>query len=324
VTESDGLIAAYLVDSEGQTREIGWSEIRSWRPESGFLWVHLDRRAEEAHNWLTQEAQLDPIITDALLAEETRPRVLAVGQSLLVILRGVNLNPGADPEDMVSVRLWIDSYRVITLRAQRMLAIQDVRDSIEAGRGPRTSGEFLPMLAARLVDRMGPVLEGLDDQIDALEEQLLEEQSSAMRSKLSGLRRQAIALRRHLAPQREAVARLSVEQLPWLGDRDRGRMREVADRVTRYIEDLDEARERAAVTQEELANRLSEQMNSTMYVLSIVAALFLPLGFLTGLLGINVGGIPGTENHLAFAMVCAIVVVIIVLELWFFRRRRWF
>jgi zinc transporter len=247
-----------------------------------------------------------------------------MGQSLLVILRGVNLNPGADPEDMVSVRMWIDAHRVITLRAQRLLAVQDVCESLEAGRGPHAPGEFLPMVAGRLIDRMGPVIEGLDDQIDAVEDQLLQEQNAAMRSSLSGLRRQAIALRRYLAPQRDVLARLSVEQLPWLGERDRARMREVTDRVTRYIEDLDAARERAAVTQEELANRLSEQMNSTMYLLSIVAALFLPLGFLTGLLGINVAGIPGTENQLAFAMVCALVAVIVALELWFFRRRKWF
>jgi zinc transporter len=116
MSKSEALIGAYIVDSQGQTREVGWDEIRSWRPESGFLWVHLDRRAEKARAWLTPDAQLDSIVTDALLAEETRPRVLTVGQSLLVILRGVNLNPGADPEDMVSVRLWLDAYRVITLR----------------------------------------------------------------------------------------------------------------------------------------------------------------------------------------------------------------
>ena len=81
-------------------------------------------------------------------------------------------------------------------------------------------------------------------------------------------------------------------------------MREVSDQLARYLEDLDEARDRAAVTQEELVNRLSEQMNNKMYILSIVAAIFLPLGFLTGLLGINVGGwkrlLPLQFLHLSF------------------------
>ena len=76
-------------------------------------------------------------------------------------------------------------------------------------------------------------------------------------------------------------------------------IREIAERTSRFVEDIDAAKDRAAITQEELNSRLSEQMNKAMYVLSIVAAIFLPLGLLTGLLGINVGGIPGAENKWA-------------------------
>ena len=67
-------------------------------------------------------------------------------------------------------------------------------------------------------------------------------------------------------------------------------------------------RERAAVIQEELAGRLAEQMNKRMYMLSMVAAVFLPLGFLTGLLGINFGGIPGAGNPLGFEWVIGVLV----------------
>ena len=87
--------------------------------------------------------------------------------------------------------------------------------------------------------------------------------------------------------------------------------------------DRDSARDRAAVSQDELNSRLSEQMNHTMYVLSIVAAVFLPLGLFTGLLGINVGGIPGTEDPWAFLIVCVLLVVIAIGLLVVFRRKRW-
>ena len=73
--------------------------------------------------------------------------------------------------------------------------------------------------------------------------------------------------------------------------------------MTRFIEDLDSARDRAAVTQEELQTRLSDQMNKTMYLLTVVATLLLPASLLTGLLGINVGGVPGVESNWAFAVV---------------------
>jgi len=103
----------------------------------------------------------------------------------------------------------------------------------------------------------------------------------------------------------------------------RMRLRETSDRTTRYVEDLDAIRDRAMVTQEELNNRLAEQMNKTMYVLSIVAGIFLPLGLLTGLLGINVGGIPGTENKWAFTIFCFILLGVAGVQVWLFKRKKW-
>ena len=100
-------------------------------------------------------------------------------------------------------------------------------------------------------------------------------------------------------------------------------LRELLERTARFVEDLDSARDRAAITQEELNNRLSEQMNKAMYVLSIVAAIFLPLSLLTGLLGINVGGIPGAENKWAFLLVTFLLVLIALMLISLFRRIKW-
>ena len=130
-------------------------------------------------------------------------------------------------------------------------------------------------------------------------------------------------LRRYLAPQREALVKLYTEQIPWLNTDNRMRAREVTDKLIRYLEDLDSVRDRAAVTQEEFINRISEQMNTRMYVLSLVAAVFLPLSFLTGLLGINVGGIPGAENNWAFLIVTLIMIGVAIFEIILFRKKKW-
>lgn len=177
-------------------------------------------------------------------------------------------------------------------------------------------------LVGRINARMEPVLANLDELIDGLEEQVVENQSYQLRTQLGALRRQAIMLRRYIGPQREAISRMQIESPPWLNDDHRARLREIGDRITRYLEDLDALRERAAVVQEELASRMSEQLNKNMYLLSIVAAIFLPLGLLTGLLGINVGGIPGTDNTRAFAIVCVLLVTAAVIQIITFRRLR--
>jgi zinc transporter len=100
-------------------------------------------------------------------------------------------------------------------------------------------------------------------------------------------------------------------------------MRESADKLQRYVEDLDAARDRAVVLRDEIANRLSVQMNRTLYALSIVAGVFLPLGFLTGLLGINVGGMPGVEYDYAFWIACLLMVLVFIGEVALFRRLKW-
>ena len=324
MVSNQGLIAAYQLDGEGGGQELDWQGISAWQADLGMLWVHLDFTDSVAQQWLLEESGVDQIIAEALLADDTRPRSSQMKDGLLVMLRGVNTNPGADPEDMVSIRIWVEDHRVITTRKRKLLSIVDVRDAIAKGEGPASPGELLVMLSDRLVSRMSGVIDDIDEDVDRLEHAVVESENPRLRHDLATLRTRVIALRRYLAPQREAMVRLSQEKIPWVTESDRLHLREISDRIIRYVEDLDAVRERAAVVQEELASRLSEQMNNRMYMLSLVAAVFLPLGFLTGLLGINVGGIPGADDPFGFEWVMFLLIVLVALQIWIFKRQRWF
>jgi zinc transporter len=289
------------------------------------IWAHLQRNSASARDWLAQERGISPLLREALTAEETRPRCTPLEGGLLLILRGVNLNPGADPEDMVSIRVWTDGRRILTVWLRGSLAVSDIDDLLAEGRGPKTAGEFLTLLSDRLVARMEPVIAEIDDRIDALEDEVLENYQPELRERLATVRRQAIVLRRYFAPQREALSRLAadLETTPWLETRERLLLRETADRITRYVEDIDAGRERASVVHDQLANHLSDELNRGMYTLSVIAAIFLPLGFITGLLGINVGGMPGVDAPWAFALVCGVLFILAGLEIWILRRLKW-
>ena len=321
--EDHGLIAAYILDGKGRGTEIGWKEIQSWSPKDGVLWVHLDYTAPEAQQWVTREADLEEIISGALLEAETRPRSILNLEGLLLTLRGVNLQPQSDPEDMVAIRLWIDEHKIISTRRRKLLSVVDLRNSLEKGHGPKTPGGFLVDLTERLVERMADVIDQIDDDVDHLQDQVLTLESHQLRPIIAGCRRQAIGLRRYLGPQREALSKLYNERVQWLEEIDRMHLRETSDRMMRYIEDLDSSRERASVAQEELMSRLSENMEKRMYVLSIVSTVFLPLSFLTGLLGINVGGIPGAENKTAFLIVCLILSGFAAIQFLIFKIKKW-
>jgi len=318
----NGLVFSYILKG-GAGQHIDWEQVKRWNPAQGILWLHLDYADERVKKWLFEESGIDAVSCAALLAEETRPRIVSSSNSFLLILRGVNCNPGADPEDMVSIRMWFDEHRIISMRHRRVMAIEDINKSIEIGKGPDSANDFLVMVANKLVDRMGDVISEIDDSVDELEDLVLTEESYELRPKLANLRRQTISMRRYISPQRDVLARLQNERISWLSDFDRVRIREIAERTAKFVDDLDSARDRAAITQEELNGRLSEQMNKTMYILSIVAAIFLPLGLITGLLGINVGGIPGAENKFAFAFVSIFLVVFAFFQYLIFKRKRW-
>jgi len=315
----DGLVAAYLLSDP--VRAISWAEIERASPEAP-LWVHLDRASERARDWLRSSSGLDAVVVEALLADETRPRVTPFANGLVVILRGVNLNPGADPDDMVALRTWIEPRRLITMRTRTLMAVQDVRGEIEAGNGPSTVSDTFVRLVTRLVARVAPVVDGLDEALDRLEERVIESPVRELRTELAALRRTTIGLRRYLAPQRDVLARLGVDGVSLLDDRSRIRLRENVDTMIRYVEELDMVRERGAVLGEELHSLVAERMNRTMYVLSLVGTVFLPLGFVTGLLGVNVAGIPGSDWPLAFEVLAVLLVGVAAFEVMLFRRWR--
>ena len=317
-----GLVYGMALDGQGGAQDIREDFSEEWQSSESLVWLHLDYMESDVQEWLVEYSGLSELTGEILTSEDTRPRSIAADQGLLICLRGVNCNPGEDPDDMVSLRLWGSANRIITMRHRRVAAINDIYTQLKEGSGPQSVGDFLTFLCERLTDRMADVVNTIEDTVDGLEDQILDKERAALRSELCQARRMIIGLRRYLVPQRELLAKLQNERVDWLSEIDRLHLRESAERTFRCVEDLDAARDRAAIAQEELNARLSEQMNQTLYMMSIVATIFLPLGLITGLLGINVGGIPGTENPLAFLMVCFLLVIIAIWVYWIFRKKQ--
>ncbi|MDO6588012.1 zinc transporter ZntB [Salipiger sp. 1_MG-2023] len=287
-------------------------------------WVHLRAQHPDTPGWIIENlSYLDPTIIDALVAEETRPRVTRVGDGLIVILRGINTIDGEDPEDMVSVRLWIDPQRIISLSRRRVRAISDIADELRRGHGPDDCASFLVDLVERLTQRIENFWRGIDDEADDLEEAVLTEAAPEIRPRLADLRRRAIILRRYLQPQRDALRGLQPAHPFWLEADDLRHLAEEVDALERVVEDADAMRDRMALVRDEIASQLSDKLNRNMYLLSILSALFLPLGFLTGLFGINVAGMPGAQDGDAFWIFIGALVVVVAAQLAILRKLKW-
>jgi zinc transporter len=324
--EQPGLRFAALLDGRGGcTTNLDWDALARWRPEQGSLWVHLERDAPETVRWINAESSIDPIVKETLLADESRPRVEAIGDNLLLVLRGVNLKAAGEEVELVPIHIWIDANRAITLRDSdhSLNALRDIRLALAAERGPRSTGTLLVQIADKIVRDLEPVVDEMEEEVEKLEDTVISVASPKLRRDLADLRRRAIHLRRYLAPQREALCRLQVEETPLLGDRDRMRLGSVIDRVVRFLEDLDAIRDRTIVIHEELASQITERIAATSNRLTAVAALLLPPSLIAALLGANIGGIPGAGYPMAFVVVTVVILAVMAVQYLILKRIHW-
>ena len=321
----DPVLFAYSLNQAGGGAALHDGEVARLLKDDQLAWAHLNADHPETAKWLRHEVTyLNDFVVNALLADETRPRVVSMGEGVLLILRGVNLNDNASPEDMVSIRLWVDPHRIISLQRRKLRAVGDLAATLEAGKGPKGSADFVTMLIDLLFARMAPVVTSLGEEMDDIEEDILNGGANTLREQIVSIRKKAIIFKRYMAPQRDLITHLLEAKRDWFGENNDHQLIEAHNNITRFVEELDSVRERSQVISDEVTNILTERLNKNMYALSVVAAIFLPMGFLTGLLGVNVGGIPGAENPQAFFVFCLLLALVVGVQILFFRKMRWF
>ncbi len=291
-----------------------WPEADPSQP-GGYRWLHFDLADEGLVDWVGQN--LPEVAAHALLQVETRPRCDPHDDGLILNLRGVNLNPNSSPEDMVSLRLWATENTVVSARMRKVWAADALRVAAESGTGPDSVGAFLAELSHGLTKRAETVSLELEDETDALEESGLQG-GELSPDKIARLRQTIIKLRRYISPQRDALDVLSSLRGKILDKRASTHIRESANRTRRILEELDASRDRLTALQDQMDAERTNALARNSYLLSVVAAIFLPLGFLTGLFGVNVAGMPGMTAPFAFwALALASIAIGIALYLTF-------
>lgn len=319
-----GLVHAVQLDGCGGCRIVDdLSQIKTLASAEQPFWIHFDFSDESTIDWLEEQDLFSTLELETFIADETRPRFNKAQHGDMLFVRGINLNPDQSPEDMVAIRLFIRDNLLITCRRRLIRSVQDVFATLKQDIGPSTISALVDDILNRLTIRMQDVIYSLDEQLDVIEEHVEAHAPPYDTAALSTIRRQAISLKRHIRPQKEAIWQLSQGKVTWLQDHDRLKLVEIVNDLTRYIEELETSIERANVLHQSMASQMSEQLNQRMYVMSVVAALFLPLGFLTGLLGVNIGGIPGTESPFAFALFVIFLVVLTGGIGVYFRWKKW-
>lgn len=315
------MMRAFVISDSGPL-ELPFAQGAAQFDKADLVWLVLDGRQAGVADWIEQQQDIPHIARSALLAAETRPRSDLIGQGVIINLRGLGKTPEDDPDALVSLRFWAETGRVILVMFRTSLALDVVADQFLAG-AIRDPGDLLSAFADAITNGLDPDVANLGDALDDCELKVEVENIHPTRREVTRVRARAIAFRRFVAPQRQALAQLASASLDWLDDDDRLHLREGADRAARMAEELESVRERAMLMHEELTDRRSELMDARALLISIVALIFLPLTFITGLLGMNVEGIPYAKEHWAFWGVTGLCLALALLVVGWFVRAHW-
>jgi zinc transporter len=246
------------------------------------------------------------------------------GDALLVVLRAANQEAGEAREDLVSLRMLATPGCLVTLRRARVRAVDEVRESARTRPADfRAPADLIAEMTAGVQDRLRELIEELAERLDDFEDRIADPADSPERAEIAGLRRGLIALRKSLVPQRDALARLAAEPHAQLARKHEKLLREEAQRAARLVDEVESARERAAVLMEEIAVESTERLNRRIYYFTVIAGIFLPLTFLAGALGMNVGGVPFAAHPRGFAIVLGALGLLGVGIWLLLRRKRW-
>lgn len=290
-------------------------------PVRGFKLVCGNSKAPEFKVWLKQE--LGEFNADLLTVPSTRSRCTVIEDRAMVVMRVAR--PGAEPHDIGRqlLTLWIEKGRVIIASELNILDFLGLNKWVASHHAPVSPADLVARLGLRAADRLEPLVEMLGDRLDDIEEALIVQKSIKTNNRLAELRRNLIGFRRLVWPQRDVLNTLEIEDLSHFTARDRLRLREASARSARIGDELQALSERAVLVHEQIIDARAEQMNRTMLVLAAVTVVFMPLTLLTGALGMNVAGIPFSDNPHAFWAVCAGLFVMALGIVWWMRGQRW-
>lgn len=310
---------AWIVE-KGRAREVSLDEAAAVHGRCEFAWFHLDGREPAALDWLNARQEIPDVARKALIAEETRPRVEKMGQGALVNLRGLSETPELDPDALVSIRIWAEQGRVVSVALRQAMAMRSLCDTV-AEDNVRDPGDLIAALATHITDALDPEVAAIGDRLDECELMMEEGNVYKYRRSIGQARRQAINYRRFVAPQRLALDRLATLDAAWLQEDDRLHLRDAADRCARMAEELEAIRERAALLGEQLTDLRAEQLDSRSLMIAVVAFVFLPLTFLTGLFGMNVKlPLPDNQDWPFWYILAASGLITVAILGWFFLR----
>ncbi len=327
-SDPNGLICGYLFAQGGRGVAIDLAGALAWLADESaavpgdFIWLHFNLTDAGAEPWIAQNLAVVPEFFEALHEGSRSTRIEDARDTLVAVVNDVAFEFSFDPSQIETLWVNVGPRMAITARVHPLLSIDRLRHAVRNGITFRSSILFLDRLLHDQGDVLVRIVRQATLQVDAVEDKLLVGRLGDKREDLGKLRRVLVRLQRLLAPEPGALFRLLRQPPPWTGEADLDALRQATEEFSLVLRDLTALQERIKLLQDEIAAQVGEHTNTSVFTLTVVTVLALPINIVAGLLGMNVGGIPLAQNPNGFLWIAAIVVAFTALAGWLAFRRR--
>ncbi len=320
------LLKGWVLNGQGGARSIQYQQLANLELQADeTLWLHWDKQQPATAAWLKASHSISRFERQLLLEKTTRPRFLALTEhTLLLFSRVIQPKARADSSELFSVRVRCTQQVVLSFAQKDAVFGDGLKALFKEKVGPKTSAELLLVLMREATDHIDHAVEALAEFVDQQELQVDQEENyEPNHQELLQIRRSSANLRRYLAPMKDLFAGLAKAQPTWFDQSTAPYWNEISNMLIRCLEELDLCKERVGFILDAERRKAEQRTGRVMYLLAVVTAFFLPLSFVTGLLGINVGGIPGSDAGHGFLIACLIIAGLAAIQFMILRVLRW-
>jgi zinc transporter len=290
--------------------------------QDGFMWLHFNLTHASAERWLARHANLSDTFFETLKDGMYSTRIERADQSLIAVINDVHFDFAFEPSDISTLWISVDKGLVVTARQQALRAVDQLRTTVRSGEILRSSTALLEHLMRAQADVLVEIVRGVTRRVDQTEDELLAGKLEHRRARLGEMRRLLVRLQRLLAPEPAALFRLLQHPPDWMDETDVQELRQSTEEFSVVLRDMSSLQERIKLLQEEIAASVNEDNGRSLFVLTVVTVLALPINILAGLFGMNVGGIPLADNPHGFWLLMALVASFTVVAAWVALRKK--
>lgn len=269
-------------------------------PAGGFSWLHVNLAHSPADRWLRTRAGLSDNFIEALDAGSRSTRIERDGDTLFAVINDVTYDFSFDPHDVATLWVAVGRDRVVSARRSPLRSVDRLRLAVKGGERLASSVRLLDHLLRDQADELQRIIRQTAERLDDLEDALLAGRHGQLSAELSRLRRLTVRLHRLLSPEPTALARTLVRPPEWVTEAELQLLHGASEEFALVLRDIAALQERIKLIQEEASTRVAEDNSRSLFTLTMVTVLALPINLVAGLMGMNVGGVPLASHPLGF------------------------